>query len=461
MIRCIVAASYAYKAIASQTVDALRAVPGLRPQVELQVGAIQEAGCNIVLLVVGQNCYAQTSRDLQSLRQLHPMCTVVALCDGLSEDQLLGLLSLGVSDFVVHPVAISELAVRLQRAAGNVRIEANGGNKTVIDPRLKDLVGTSPAFSKQLALVPKVAACNATVLLLGETGTGKELFARAIHYLSPRNAHPMIAVNCGAIPIDLIESELFGHVRGAFTTASDARKGLISEAEGGTLFLDEIDALSPAAQVKLLRFLEDKQYRQLGSNVARQANVRIIAASNRCPLALVAQGSIRQDLYFRLSALMLTLPALRDRGEDISLLALHFLQQHCIEKARPAISMTANALRQLLSHQWAGNVRELRHVVERAVLMSDDATTVIHDFGLNENVAKDAGAAESFHSAKTRTVQAFERSYIEELLGLHQGNISHAARAAKKDRRVFFELIRKHHIHPEAFRQRNPGSGQT
>jgi two-component system response regulator GlrR len=261
----------------------------------------------------------------------------------------------------------------------------------------------------------------------------------------------MITVNCGAIPTDLIESELFGHVRGAFTTAHEARVGLVSEAEGGTLFLDEVDSLPQVAQIKLLRFLQDKEYRQLGSNTFRRADVRIIAASNQNPAVLVARGTMRQDLYFRLSVLTLTLPALRDRREDIPALASHFLQQCCIERKRAAMGITARALRELLAHEWPGNVRELKHVVERAVILARPKTTMIDRFGLLPD-GLPLGGAESFSAAKARTVQTFERSYIEGLLRSCNGNVSRAARAADKNRTAFFDLMRKHQIRPDQFR---------
>lgn len=452
MIRCIVAAANAHEVLASQAVEALRASPQMSLQVTLHIGSIVDLNCDVLLPLVDCDCYPQIAMDLATLRQKHPECGIVALGVGLSEEQLLGLLSLAVGDFVAFPISACELAVRVQRAAGLVTVKGNTDTRRVLDPRLHDLVGNGPAFVRQLDLVPKMAACDATVLILGETGTGKELFAHAIHYLSSRASRPMITVNCGAIPVDLIESELFGHVRGAFTTAHDARVGLVPAAEGGTLFLDEIDSLPCAAQVKLLRFLQDKEYRQVGSNTIRRADVRVIAASNQNPIALVAQGAMRQDLYFRLSVLMLMLPPMRERREDIPMLALYFLQQCCKESKRPVMGLTAGALRQLLAHDWPGNVRELKHVVERAVLMAEVSATLIDDFSLSHGMPPVDSMDESFNAAKSRVVRTFERSFIEGLLSSSNGNISRAAQAAKKDRRAFFELMRKHQIRPDPFR---------
>jgi two-component system response regulator GlrR len=321
-------------------------------------------------------------------------------------------------------------------------------------PDLPDLIGHSPAFVEQVARLPMLARYDVGVLLLGETGTGKEVFAQAAHYLSARSGQPWVAVNCGAIPADLVEDELFGHVRGAYTHAHASRAGLIREAEGGTLFLDEIDALPPGAQVKLLRFLQDKQYRLVGSSTQVQADVRVIAASNKPLAGLAVQGTFRSDLLFRLNVITLHLPPLRDRLEDIGPLALHFLQTAARRWHRPVSGLSRAALNKLLAHRWPGNVRELKNVMERATLLGSgallDASAIELD-GDHEAPALDG--EESFRAAKERLVENFERAYIEQLLAHSGGNVTHAAQAAKKNRRAFFELMRKYCIEPDRFRQ--------
>jgi transcriptional regulator with PAS, ATPase and Fis domain len=295
------------------------------------------------------------------------------------------------------------------------------------------------------------------VLILGETGTGKEVFARAIHYLSNRASGPRVAVNCGAIPVELMESELFGCTRGAFTSAYAARSGLVRDAEGGTLFLDEIESLPLNAQAKLLRFLQEKEYRPVGSTATRRADVRVIAASNSDIAGLMRRGDFRQDLYFRLNVLTITLPPLRERLEDIAALAMHFIDKCCRQMQRPSFGLSPQALKRLMAHDWPGNVRELQNVMEHAVLFSREPVIRAADLNLPETTPAAEGE-ESFRDAKARTVNAFERSYIERLLSAKSGNVTHAAEAAKKDRRAFFELMRKHHIAPERFR--NPFGAQ-
>jgi DNA-binding NtrC family response regulator len=300
-----------------------------------------------------------------------------------------------------------------------------------------------------------IARCDAGVLILGETGTGKEVMAQSIHYLSARSGKPWVAVNCGAFPTELVENELFGHVKGAYTTAHNARAGLVREAEGGTLFLDDVDCLPLPAQAKLLRFLQEHEYRAVGSNTTQHADVRVIAASNRNLAALASQGTFRSDLYFRLNVVNLKLPALRERREDIPALAAHFMGQFAKRYNRAINTITPLALAKLQAHDWPGNVRELQHVIERAVVLAPGPALTDQDLDLDLDltaVGKQTACDESFCQAKARVVEQFERSYIEQILLTNEGNVTHAARAAKKNRRAFFALMRKHDISPDRFR---------
>jgi DNA-binding NtrC family response regulator len=295
-----------------------------------------------------------------------------------------------------------------------------------------------------------IAKCDANVLIAGETGTGKELYARAIHYGSSREGRPFTPVNCGAIPTELVENELFGHERGAYTSAATFQAGLIEEANGGTLFLDEIDCLPVFAQVKLLRFLQEKEYRPLGSAKIRRADVRIIAASNLNLEDAVAQGRVRQDLYYRLNIISLILPPLRERREDIPLLARHFLARYAVELDKEVDDFSQEAMQLLMVHHWPGNVRELEHVIERALVLCEGSVLEASDMVISP--AGKTGAQQSLQEAKAREIARFERDYIHGLLSACKGNITRAAQVAKKNRRAFWQLIQKHHIDVAQFK---------
>ena len=327
-------------------------------------------------------------------------------------------------------------------------------NQTLDQLRRLRLSGMVAAFTQQLERIPVVAGCDAGVLILGETGTGKELCAQAVHYLSARAAHPWVAVNCGALPADLVEAELFGHVRGAFTHAHESRIGLVAQAAGGTLFLDEVDSMPPLAQVKLLRFLQEKEFRPVGSSRCHRADVRVIAASNVNLAQLAARGTFRGDLYYRLNVLTLTLPALRQRAEDVLPLAQHFIAHFAREFQRPVSALSEAARRAIMAYDWPGNIRELQHAIERGVLLAPGREVLAEDLGIGAEVPPDAaqGGPTSFQVAKARAVEIFERDYIERLLARHGGNITHAADAAAKNRRAFWQLIRKHGIDSSKYR---------
>ncbi|KUZ76798.1 hypothetical protein WI37_02610 [Burkholderia ubonensis] len=376
---------------------------------------------------------------------------LLAVSDHLDCNQIASVLSAGAFDYVAARAGEHELRARVRRALGRVAVAPPVDLSSGTCPRLRNFVGNSPKFVREIAKLPRIAACDAGVLVIGETGTGKEICAQAIHYLSPRSSHPWVAVNCGAIPTELIENELFGHVKGAYTTAQTSRVGLVREAEGGTLFLDDVDTLPLGAQGKLLRFLQEREYRTVGSNTLQFANVRVIAASNRSLDELSSGRMFRQDLYFRLNVLNVTLPPLRERRDDIPILATHFLHRFARAFDRRVTALAPDAVHRLLNYTWPGNVRELQHVIERGVLMASGPVLAGRDIDI---CAPDIAvpADESFRAAKSRVVANFERSYLESLLAAHHGNITLAAHAAQKNRRAFFELIRKHRIEPSRFK---------
>jgi DNA-binding NtrC family response regulator len=312
-------------------------------------------------------------------------------------------------------------------------------------------VGESACFLRVIEKISPLARSEATVLILGETGTGKELFARAIHYHSPRKGKPFIPVNCGALPDHLVENELFGHTKGAFTDASSAEKGLLAEAEGGTLFLDEIDTLSASAQVKLLRFLQDREYRPLGSAKSRIADVRIIAATNADLRQQVQAKRFREDLYYRLKILSLSLPPLRERVEDIPLLATHFLTRYGSQYGQGSVRLSSGALQKLRAYPWPGNVRELEGVIQQAVILASSSTLRPDDLDLPSPYPSRVSEGDSFREAKTQAIGQFERAYLIDLLATHEGNVTRAAKSAGKERRAFQRLLQKYDLNRCAF----------
>jgi DNA-binding NtrC family response regulator len=309
---------------------------------------------------------------------------------------------------------------------------------------LEQIVGESPLLIAALKQIPVVAKFDVGVLILGETGTGKEVFARAIHYHSRRAAGPFAPVNCGALPADLLENEFFGHEPGAYTGATGCHRGLLRETDGGTIFLDEVDCLPLAAQVKLLRFLQDGQFRPLGCERLCSANVRVMAASNADLAEAVKAGRFRADLYYRLNVVSLRLPPLRERDDDITLLARHFLARCRDRFGGGTKTLSAAAVQKLIAYNWPGNVRELENVIQRAFVLAQTEILDSKDFSVGIPEANPADT--SFQTLKARLIDEFEQAYLRRVLRAHAGNITKAAQSAGKDRRAFWELMRKHQI---------------
>ncbi len=341
------------------------------------------------------------------------------------------------TDVIAWPCPLGELGFRLARAGLTDSQSAPKASPPTT------LIGRSPAFEPILRFIDQVASVQAPVLILGETGTGKEVVARAIHYRSPHGDHPFVPFNCGGVPAELLENELFGHEAGAFTGAQKRHLGLVAQAEGGCLFLDEIDALSLQAQAALLRFLQDHCYRPLGSRHLNQAHVRILAASNADLIAQIKAGGFREDLWYRLNVLTLTLPPLRERREDIPLLAEHFLRRFCQSYRRPVRPFSDRTLTHLMQYPWPGNVRELENWVHRTVLLGEERLP-------GEEDAQTATG--SFQARKSKAIARFEQGYLTELMQLTHGNISQAAKIAGKERRCLGKLLKKHGISARQFK---------
>ena len=406
----------------------------------------------IVLRISGD---APAQALVRSCKEKWPAVSILALLcarwDKLMPDASAVLTNF--DDFLACPFQDSELLLRVNRLLQTKRATHGSLGATEVRENLhfESLVGRSENFLNAVEKVSPLALSRVTVLISGETGTGKELFARAIHYQSPRHGKPFIPVNCGALPDHLFENELFGHVKGAFTDASSAEKGLIAEAEGGTLFLDEVDALSHAGQVKLLRFLQDGEYRAVGSARTIIADVRVIAATNTDLLKRVESKLFRDDLYYRLNFLSLAIPALRERIEDVVPLTVHFLDRHAKQDGQEPRELSSPALGKLMAYSWPGNIRELESVITRSLMFSGAPTLEAEDIEL-PSASDDANPrAKSLRDAKSKTVQAFERGYLAKLLAKYQGNVTHAAKAAGKERRTFQRLLRKHNLSRHSF----------
>ncbi len=401
---------------------------------------------SVTFLVSQLNPLKSTRTLFQSFTPTTVDPPVIVVTEEDEPDEVFEILKLGAVDFITAPLKPNNIVPRVKRLL-DTQVSVNQLAKA-FDTK-QNLIGNSQSFLAEINKIPLVAKCDASVMISGETGTGKEVCARAIHNLSLRKDRPFIPVNCGAIPVELAENELFGHERGAYTGAATARPGLIQEADGGTLFLDEIDSLPLLAQVKLLRFLQEKEYRPLGSSKIRHADVRVVAATNVDFERALQAGQLRQDLYFRLNIIPLLLPPLRDRRDDIPMLADYFRAKFSCEFGKHITGFSHVAMQKLLMYDWPGNVRELEHAVQRAVALSEHSIIRSEDLTLSSINTKIA--TESFQQAKAKVITQFERTYLQSLLLAHRGNITKAAEAAQKNRRAFWELLRKHQIDVHEF----------
>jgi two-component system response regulator GlrR len=408
------------------------------------------------LLLLRPACNQSLSEIVPLLRNQWSRTSIIGLfCTNENTPAMVcQALHIGLDDFLCCPFRDLDVFPRIQRFLHDTETTVTAPQTQEMSAHLRraGLVGESEPFLRIIAQALRVARSDATILLTGETGTGKELVARAIHYGSPRTGKPFIPVNCGALPEHLVENELFGHRKGAYTGASSPEKGLVAEAEGGTLFLDEVDALSASAQVKMLRFLQDREYRPVGNGRSITANVRLIAATNTELWEQVQVKRFREDLYYRLHAIVLRLPALRERPEDIPRLVVHFLHRYGSHDGSGPQQCSAAALQKLMAYPWPGNVRELEMVIQRAVLLTSSSVLHPDDLELPVPDQPPASRHESFREAKARVVAQFERAYLATLLSAHRGNVTRAAKQAGKERRAFTRLLQKYGLKQSVFR---------
>lgn len=348
-------------------------------------------------------------------------------------------------------------AVHLRRSSEEERrrlIEENRRLRDQLQERFKpsNIIGSSKGMQAVYDLIAQVCKSEATVLIRGESGTGKELVANAIHYNSPRASKPFVKVNCGALPESLIESELFGHVKGAFTGATAARRGRFEMAEGGTIFLDEVGDLTPATQIKLLRVLQEREFERLGAGATVKADVRVVTATNRDLEALCGEGKFRHDLYYRLNVFPIHVPPLRERKTDIPLLADHFVEKYAQKNHKSVQRISTPAIEMLMSYHWPGNVRELENCMERAVLLSTES--VIHGHLLPPTLQTPAAGGITHIGTLQATLENVERDLIYDALKASRGNMAKAARSLGVTERIMGLRVKHYAIDPVRFRTR-------
>ena len=416
------------------------------------VAAVQENHPDLVSLDLGLPPSPEGAEEglkaLDEIARLAPGTKVVVLTGNNDRENAIRAIQLGAFDYHGKPIQLAELKVVLQRAVYLQTLEAESEKSqqaTESATRFEDILGNTPAMRGIFALVSRVAKTDVTVLIQGESGTGKELLARAIHSNSPRRSRPFVAINCGAIPETLLESELFGHEKGAYTGAHVQRRGKLELADSGTLFLDEIGEMSAPLQVKLLRFLQQREIERVGGREVLHVDARVIAATNKDLKAELQAGRFREDLYYRLSVVNLKLPPLRERGEDIVLIANTFLrrsrQQH-----RRKLRFSSAALQALARYPWPGNVRELENAVERAVIMARGKQVETGDLGI------DAPTADADLPSLRKARSLAEREAVIEALARNRGNISKAAKELGVSRPTLHSFLEKYQLSARDFR---------
>jgi len=383
----------------------------------------------------------------EAIRAENPTLPVIILTAHGTIPDAVAAVNRGVFGYLTKPFDAKALLIEVERA-----LALSGGAATGADGEDQgwraEIITRNPAMEDVLAKARLVAERDASVFIFGESGTGKELLARAIHKSSPRRGYAFVGINCSAIPEQLLESELFGHVRGSFTGAIRDHKGLFLTADRGTLLLDEIGDMPPALQVKLLRVLQEKKVRPVGSTETHDVDVRVISATHRNLEAEMAAGNFREDLYYRLNVVALTLPPLAERREDIPLLASHFLSQVSAKYRRVVNGFAPEAMELLIAASWPGNVRQLYNVIEQSVAL---ATTHIIPVSLAQQAIQHQQAEfASFEEARRR----FEREYLTQILKITEGNVTQAARLAKRNRTEFYKLLGRHQLDPKLFKSK-------
>lgn len=392
---------------------------------------------------------------VKAVAEFNPNIPIIVMTAYAEVDEAVRLMRDGIYHYVTKPFDVEDLLTKVKKALDKQRTtsEARQVRTKIISRRKSDhIVGACSKIEELLTQISIVAQNDVPIIIYGESGTGKELVARAIHYTGKRADRPFVVENCGAIPEALIENELFGHVKGAYTDARTDQKGLFEEAHNGTLFLDEIGELPLALQVKFLRVLQDGEFKRIGSTKPIRVDVRVIAATNKDLIQAIAEKSFREDLFYRLNVIPITTPPLRERKEDIPLLINQFLTDFNKELEKTVEGFSPAAIQKMMTYQWPGNIRELKNKIKQAMVLTRNNVITAEDLFFHVPVS--SNKFQSFKEAK----REFEKEYISQVLRICQGNISQAARLAKKDRKDFYDVMKKYGIQPEAFRKQQHAS---
>ncbi len=437
------------------------------------LGKINENGYDMLILDVKMP-KMNGIEVLQRVKEVHPDIDVIMIT-GLNEiETAVKAMKLGAIDYLPKPFDPEELEIIVTRAFERRQLlqeNANLKNEVSARYRFENIIGSSPPMQAVYRLVARCAMTNSTILLRGESGTGKELIARAVHYNSLRKDRPFITVDCASLSESLLESELFGHVKGSFTGAVSNKKGLFETADGGTLFLDEIGNISLSTQAKLLRFIEQREFKAVGDARIRTVNIRLITATNKNLESMVAEGNFREDLYYRINIFPIKLPPLRERRDDIPALAYHFLKLFSKEMEQPVKELSAAAMNLLMNHDWPGNVRELENVVHRAVILTSDAVirqghlVNLIDMlpRLNLDVPRTSEELKRIKKvARQKSVENVEKHFVLGALKRNRWNVTRSAEETGMQRTNFQALMKKYDIRIRATDQNeiNEGSGK-
>ncbi|MEE4311781.1 MAG: sigma-54 dependent transcriptional regulator [candidate division KSB1 bacterium] len=417
------------------SIDRLKDVKGLQGYLERIIP--------VIILIFKHGYVQDEEKYLRSLRSRHAIPPILAIIDPQCEGH-----DYEMDDFIFTPVREFDLIARIRSLTDSSYRQEIEVTKQLLKMKYgkRRIIGEDPILVEILDRLIPMAGIEAPVLLMGETGTGKELFARAIYYLSPRADKPFVAINCGAIPETIFENELFGHAPGAYTDAKTAHKGYIAAAEGGTLYLDEVNSIPSRAQVTLLRFLQEGKYRPLGSSNYMCGDVRIISSSNVDLINPDGKTNIRRDLFYRLNVFSVDIPPLRKRRSDIPLLVSHFARKHGSALKKEEVKFSEAALMKLMTYDWPGNVRELENIVQQSMVIASGSMVDEDHIELKYESAIEQSMPGSFKDKKYLIIDKFEKEYLKLALLYHNNNVSEAAQTAQMDRANFYRLLRKHNV---------------